>query len=58
VTAGGDQVRQALAVHHYSPKTIAAYVAWIRRFIVFHERRHPLAMGKSEVSAFLSSRGR
>jgi hypothetical protein len=50
-----DQVRQALAVRHYSPKTIAAYVAWIRRFIVFHERRHPLAMGKSEVSAFLSS---
>jgi site-specific recombinase XerD len=50
-----DQVRQALAVRHYSPKTIAAYVAWIRRFIVFHERRHPLAMGQSEVSAFLSS---
>jgi site-specific recombinase XerD len=42
-------------VRHYSPKTVAAYVAWIRRFIVFYDRRHPLAMGGGEVAAFLSS---
>jgi site-specific recombinase XerD len=44
-----------LAVRHRSPSTAEAYVAWVKRFILFHGRRHPATMGKAEVSAFLSS---
>jgi integron integrase len=39
---------------HYSPRTEKAYVHWIRRFILFHNKRHPREMGASEVEAFLS----
>jgi integron integrase len=38
-----------------SPRTEAAYVGWIRRFILFHEKRHPHTMGEADVAAFLSS---
>ena len=50
-----DQVRQAIRLRHYSRRTEAAYVAWIRRFIVFHRKRHPRALGEPEVTAFVSS---
>jgi integron integrase len=40
---------------HYSRRTEAAYVAWIRRFIVFHRKRHPRELGEPEVTAFVSS---
>jgi hypothetical protein len=36
-----DQVRAAVRMRHLSPRTEAAYVGWIRRFIVFHGKRHP-----------------
>lgn len=49
-----DRVRQALRLRHMSPRTEAAYVAWIRRFIFFHAKRHPEEMGAFEVVAFLS----
>ncbi|HSJ96950.1 MAG TPA: integron integrase [Myxococcota bacterium] len=49
-----DRVRQALRLRHLSPRTETAYVAWIRRFIFFHARRHPDEMGTFEVVAFLS----
>jgi len=49
-----DQVRQALRLGHYSQRTEEAYVAWIRRFILFHGKRHPQEMGKREVVAFLT----
>ncbi|MCC7210863.1 MAG: integron integrase [Candidatus Brocadia sp.] len=49
-----DQVRDAIRVKHYSMRTEEAYVHWIKRFIFFHEKRHPLKMGESEVSKFLS----
>lgn len=49
-----DRVRAAARMRHLSPRTEKAYVAWIRRFILFHEKRHPSQMGASEVSAFLS----
>ena len=48
-----DRVRIALRLRHYSIRTEEAYVGWIRRFILFHERRHPDAMGAPEVVAFL-----
>ena len=50
-----DRVQEALAVRHYSPRTVEAYGTWIRRFIRFHHRRHPAEMGALEVAAFLSS---
>ena len=49
-----DQVRARLRLKHYSLRTEAAYIGWIRRFILFHQKRHPKEMGKIEVEAFLS----
>ena len=50
-----DQVRHAIRVRHYSPRTEDAYVHWIRRFILFHLKRHPRELGATELSAFLSA---
>jgi integron integrase len=50
-----DQVRAAIRLRHYSPKTEEAYVSWIRRFILFHGKRHPRELGAAEVTAFLSN---
>ena len=50
-----DQVRAAIRVRHYSLRTEEAYVTWIKKFIFFHGKRHPIEMGKEEVSRFLSA---
>lgn len=50
-----DQVRQALRVRHYSRRTEESYVRWIRRFVIFHGKRHPRELGEREISEFLSS---
>ncbi len=47
-----DQVRAACRVRHYSVRTEDAYVEWIRRFILFHDKRHPNTMGAAEINAF------
>lgn len=49
-----DQVRDLIRVKHYSIRTEQSYVQWIRRFIVFHGKRHPRELGAAEVTAFLS----
>jgi integron integrase len=49
-----DQVREAMRLRHMSYRTEEAYVNWIRRFIFFHNRRHPKDMGADEIRAFLS----
>ncbi len=49
-----DQVRAALRVRHMSYRTEQTYGHWIKRFIFFHNRKHPLEMGEAHVSAFLS----
>lgn len=49
-----DQVRNLMRVRHYSIRTEEAYVQWIRRFILFHGKRHPREMGSPEVAAFLT----
>jgi integrase len=49
-----DQVRELIRIRHYSIRTEQAYVQWIRRFILFHDKRHPLDLGADEVTAFLS----
>jgi integron integrase len=53
-----DRVRQAIRTRHYSHKTEEAYVGWIRRFILFHHKRHPREMGEAEIAQFLSSLAR
>ena len=50
-----DRVRQALRARHMSRRTEEAYVAWIRRYIFFHHKRHPAEMGAPEITAFLTS---
>ena len=48
-----DQVRERIRVKHYSLRTEQAYLGWIKRYIFFHDKRHPRDMGKLEVEAFL-----
>jgi len=50
-----DQVRQAVRMRHYSYMTEKVYVHWIKRFIFFHNKRHPAEMGEVEIARFLSS---
>lgn len=49
-----DQVRTVLRVKHFSLSTEQAYVAWIRRYILFHGKRHPRDMGESEIRQYIS----
>jgi integron integrase len=49
-----DRVRSAIRTRHYSRRTERAYVGWIRRFILFHNKRHPADMGGPEVTRFLT----
>ncbi|MFN7955615.1 MAG: integron integrase [bacterium] len=49
-----DRVRETARTRHLSRRTEKAYVGWIRRFIVFHAKRHPRDLGAPEVTAFLS----
>ena len=49
-----ERLREEIRSRHYSRRTEKAYWYWIRRFILFHEKRHPAEMGAAEVTAFLS----
>jgi integron integrase len=49
-----EQVSDRLRVGHYSLRTEKTYLAWIKRFILFHDKRHPKDMGKPEIEAFLT----
>jgi len=49
-----DQVRAQIRLRHYSIRTESQYVQWVKRFVLFHGKRHPRAMGAPEVEAFLS----
>jgi hypothetical protein len=51
-----DQLREELRLKHYSYRTEQAYVDWVRRFILFHNKRHPAEMGAPEIRAFLAHR--
>ncbi len=50
-----DQVRQAIRMRHYSHKTEEAYVGWIKRFMLFHHKRHPAEMAEQEIGQYLST---
>src|SRR5438046_9983311 len=49
-----DHVRDVLWVNHYSVRTEEAYVGWIRRFILYHNKKHPQEMGALEVELYLT----
>ncbi len=50
-----DQIRQLMRLRHYSLRTEEAYVGWIRRYILFHGKRHPRDLAESDIAGFLSS---
>ena len=50
-----DQLRQAIRMRHYSYRTEKAYTHWIKRYILFHHKRHPVQMGEAEIGQFLSA---
>ncbi len=47
-------MRHRLRTRRYSPRTEQAYCDWVRRFVLYHDRRHPSLMGETEVAAFLT----
>ena len=49
-----DQVRDACRLKHYSRRTEETYVDWIKRYILFHHKRHPQEMGVKEIEQFLT----
>ena len=49
-----DSVRSVIRLKHYSVRTEDAYVHWIKRFILFHKKRHPLGLHEGEIAQFLS----
>ena len=48
-----DRVRDVARLKHYTYRTEEAYVYWIKQFIFFHQKRHPLEMGAPEIEMFL-----
>jgi hypothetical protein len=49
-----DQLREAIRIKHYSYSTEKTYVHWAKRYILFHNKRHPAEMEAPEIEAFLS----
>ncbi len=49
-----DQVRGKIRLKHYSIRTEQAYLDWVKRFVLFQQKRHPAEMGAAEVEAFLT----
>lgn len=49
-----DRLREAIRSRHYSPRTEQSYVQWVKRFVLFHDKKHPAEMGEAEINAFLT----
>lgn len=49
-----EQVRDVIRLKHYSYKTEKSYINWIKRYILFHKKRHPREMGGKEIEEFLT----
>ena len=49
-----DRMRAAIRLRHFIRRTEEAYVGWVRPYILFHHKRHPVAMGEAEVTTFLT----
>jgi hypothetical protein len=50
-----DRVRDRIRLKHYSLRTEQAYCDWIKRFLIFHGKRHPSGLGAAEMEAFLTA---
>ena len=49
-----DKMRNVIRCKHYSIRTEQSYVAWIKRYIYFHQKQHPKDMGETQISDFLT----
>jgi len=49
-----NQMRDKIRTRHYSIRTEKAYIDWTRRYILFHNKRHPMEMGAPEIETFLT----
>jgi len=49
-----DRVRDEMRLRHYSLRTEKTYIEWIKRYIIFHNKRHPSGMGETEITTFLT----
>jgi integron integrase len=49
-----DQLKERIRLRHYSYRTEQVYLGWAKRFILFHQKRHPAEMGEAEIRAILS----
>lgn len=49
-----EQVREVMRPRHYAYRTEETYTQWIKRYILFHQKRHPREMGRNEIEAFLT----
>ncbi len=49
-----ERLRNRLRTRRYSPRTERAYCGWVRRYVLYHERRHPAVMGEPEIAQFLT----
>jgi hypothetical protein len=49
-----DEIKAAIRIRHYSRRTEEAYLGWVRRYILFNQKRHPREMGEAELQSFLT----
>jgi hypothetical protein len=49
-----NQVRETARLKHYSARTEDSYIQWIKRFVLFHNKRHPVEIGELEIRSFLT----
>src|SRR5207253_712114 len=49
-----DRMTAAMQARHYSPRTVEQYVWWARKYILFHNKKHPASMGADEANGFLT----
>jgi len=49
-----DSIKETARRKNYSPRTAETYAEWALKFILFHHKKHPLEMGKTEIEAYLS----
>ncbi len=52
-----DQVRDRIRTKHYSIRTEETYIGWIKRFILFHDKRHPAEMAEKEKTVYHEKSG-
>jgi hypothetical protein len=49
-----DEVRNVIRLRHYSPRTEESYINWIRRYILFHNKKHPRDLDEKDIRDYLN----